>query len=188
MTREIEKPIALVTGASRGLGAAIARALAASGHVVAGVARDRRLLDAQATAIGSAGFRPFVADLTDVAQLRATIETVRHRVGDPAVLVNNAGYGGPYNLLHETTEAHWSQVLAINATVPFLLTRAVLPAMARGGFGRIVNISSVFGTVGGRGFGSVRRGKARAGRAHQGGRCRVRRLRDHLQRGVSGHL
>jgi 3-oxoacyl-[acyl-carrier protein] reductase len=112
------------------------------------------LLDELAAAIGSAGFRPFVADLTDVAQLGAMLEAVRREVGEPSTLVNNAGYGGPYSLLHETADAHWAEVLAINATVPFLLIRAVLPAMARAGFGRIVNISSVFGTAGGVGSGA----------------------------------
>jgi 3-oxoacyl-[acyl-carrier protein] reductase len=153
MTREVEK-IALVTGASRGIGAAIAAGLAAAGYVVAGVARDARLLDEQAAAIGRAGFRPFTADLTDAAQLAAMIAAVRREVGEPTVLVNNAGYGGPYSLLHETTDAHWSQVLAINTTVPFLLAREVLPAMARARFGRIVNISSVFGMAGGVGSGA----------------------------------
>jgi len=149
MTREIQKLVALVTGASRGLGAAIAADLVASGYIVAGVARDQHLLDKQAAAIGRAAFRPFAADLTDPAQLDSMIEAVRRELGEPSILVNNAGYGGPYGLLHETADTQWSQVLAINATVPFMLMRAVLPAMARAGFGRIVNIASVFGVAGG---------------------------------------
>jgi 3-oxoacyl-[acyl-carrier protein] reductase len=153
MTREMQKPVALVTGASKGIGAAIAAELAAAGYIVAGVGRDRASLDRQVAAIG-AGFHPFVAELTDAAQLRAMVEAVRRELGEPQVLVNNAGYGGPYSLVHETADEHWSEVLAINATAPFLLTRAMLPAMARAGFGRIVNISSVFGTVGGVGSGA----------------------------------
>jgi NAD(P)-dependent dehydrogenase (short-subunit alcohol dehydrogenase family) len=149
MTREPQNLVALVTGASRGLGAAIAAELAAAGYLVAGVARDARALDEQAAAIGPAAFRPFAADLTDAAQLGAMIAAVRRELGEPSILVNNAGYGGPYGLLHETADAQWSQVLAINATAPFLLMREVLPAMARARFGRIVNISSVFGVAGG---------------------------------------
>ncbi|HEX4422629.1 MAG TPA: SDR family NAD(P)-dependent oxidoreductase [Kofleriaceae bacterium] len=150
----MQKPVALVTGASKGIGAAIAAELAAAGYLVAGIGRDRAALDRQAAAIGGAGFHPFVAELTCAAQLRAMVEAVRRELGEPAVLVNNAGYGGPYSLVHETADEHWSEVLAINATAPFLLTRAVLPAMARAGFGRIVNISSVFGTIGGVGSGA----------------------------------
>lgn len=148
MTKADHKQIALVTGASRGLGAAIAADLAAAGYVVAGVARDKTLLDQQAAAIGPA-FRPFIADLTDRSQLDSLIDRLRRELGDPAVLVNNAGYGGPYGLLHDTADSQWSQVLAINATAPFMLMRALLPAMARARFGRIVNISSVFGLAGG---------------------------------------
>jgi len=145
-------PIALVTGASRGLGAAIAAELAAAGYAVAGVARNRRLLDERAAAI--AGFHPFAAELTDGAQLTAMVDAVRRTLGEPSVLVNNAGYGGPYSLIHDTANAHWAEVLAINATVPFLLTRMLLPAMARARSGRIVNISSVFGIGGGVGSGA----------------------------------
>lgn len=149
MTHEIPTRVAVVTGASRGLGAAIAADLVASGYVVAGVARDQQLLDQRAAAIGRAAFRPFAADVTDPAQLASMIEAVRRELGEPSVLVNNAGYGGPYGLLHETPDSQWSQVLAINATAPFLLMRAVLPAMVRARFGRIVNIASVFGVAGG---------------------------------------
>lgn len=149
MTHGLDKPVALVTGASRGLGAAIAADLAAAGYLVVGVARDRVALDSQVTAIGREAFRPLVADLTDLAELDSVIAAVRRDVGDPRVLVNNAGYGGPYALLHETADAQWSQVMAINTTVPFRLMRAVIPAMARAGLGRIVNIASVFGVAGG---------------------------------------
>jgi 3-oxoacyl-[acyl-carrier protein] reductase len=148
MTDETHRPLALVTGASRGLGAAIAADLVAAGYTVAGVARDQRALDGQAAALG-ATFRPFAADLGDAAQLASMLAAVRRELGEPGVLVNNAGYGGPYGLLHETPDAQWSEVLAINATAPFLLIRAVLPAMVRARFGRIVNISSVFGVTSG---------------------------------------
>jgi len=153
MTQSTHKPIALVTGASRGLGAAIAADLATAGYVVAGVGRDAEALERQAAAIGAA-FRPFVADLTVPAQLDAMIAAVRSELGEPSALVNNAGYGGPYGLLHETPDAQWAQVLAINATVPFQLMRAVIPAMARARHGRIVNISSIFGAAGGVGSGA----------------------------------
>lgn len=159
MTHGPEKPVALVTGASRGLGAAIAADLAAAGYLVAGVGRDGSALDRRATAIGRDAFRPLVADLTDPVQLESLIAAVRRDVGDPRVLVNNAGYGGPYALLHETADTQWSQVMAINATVPFQLMRAVIPAMARAGFGRIVNISSVFGIAGGVGSAAYAAGK-----------------------------
>lgn len=141
--------VALVTGASRGLGAAIAAGLAAAGYRVAGVARDAHALDRQAAAIGRDAFRPFVADLGDPAQLEAMIAAVRTGLGDPHVLVNNAGYGGPFGLLHATSDTQWTEVMAVNATASFLLMRAVIPAMQRAGSGRIVNICSVFGLAGG---------------------------------------
>ena len=144
MTQGLDRPVALVTGASRGLGAAIAADLAAAGYLVVGVARDSLALDRQVTAIGRDGFRPLVADLTDVAELDSVIATVRREVGDPRVLVNNAGYGGPYALLHETADAQWAQVMAITKHGGGFLAGHFHGVLGNGGAQNIVEPGDAF--------------------------------------------
>jgi 3-oxoacyl-[acyl-carrier protein] reductase len=143
--------LAVVTGAGRGLGAAIAARLVAGGYRVLGVARTRAQLESQADRLGPL-FQPFPADLAIPAEVERIAAHVRAG-GGCAVLVNNAGYGGPYVPVQATTDDHWAQVLAVNVTAPFALTRAVLPLMALARFGRIVNIGSVFAQAGGEGSG-----------------------------------
>jgi len=134
---------ALVSGASSGIGAAIARALAAEGASVVLVARDRARLEAIAAAIGpTAEVAP--CDVTDESAVAALAE----RAGELDVLVNNAGAVESAPLARCET-ALWQRMLDINVTSAFLLCRAFAPAMASRGVGRVVNVAS---TAGERGF------------------------------------
>ena len=139
---------ALVTGAGRGIGLAVAVALAKQGARLTLVARDARLLEKASAACRHAGspHAEFVRrDLTDRAQLDALC---RSAAAECDVLVNNAGVA-PSASLEKTDDVTWDSTFALNVFAPFALTRAALPEMARRGFGRVVNVGS---TAGLRGF------------------------------------
>ena len=127
--------LALVTGASRGIGAAVARALAGAGARVARVAR--RLPDTD-----EGPWLDLPCDLTDAAQVERLAERVLRGEGVPAVVVNNAG-GFLLRPLEETTPAEFDAQVALNLRGAFLLARAFLPAMRDAGGGVFVRIGSV---------------------------------------------
>jgi 3-oxoacyl-[acyl-carrier protein] reductase len=136
--------VALVTGASRGIGAAIALALAQVGADVAVNYRERAAeAESVAAAITAAGRRAVTvaADVSDSSAVAAMIGTVEERLGAPDILVNNAGIGLIRNI-DDLTEADFDQTIAVNLKSVFLCTRAVLPHMRAKGWGRIINISS----------------------------------------------
>lgn len=136
--------VALVTGGSRGIGAAIARRLAADGltvHLVCHSAQDagRRVVKE----IEDDGGRAVLhrADVGDEAEVEDLVERVTEREGALHVLVNNAGVIDD-QLLAVTPTHRWERVLRTNLTGPFLTSRAVLPVMLDQGWGRVINISS----------------------------------------------
>ena len=141
---------ALVTGASSGLGVAIARGLAQAGADVAIVARRKERLDALAEELRALGVRclPVGADLTDDAQRDAAVQSAEAEFGGVDILLNNAGIadvGRPEKL----GAAEWDRVLALNLTAVFRITQSVGRGMiARGGGGRIVMVSSVVAQYG----------------------------------------
>jgi Tropinone reductase 1 len=139
---------ALVTGASRGLGEAIARRLAVEGARVGLLARSRAALERVAAEIRTAGGRSDVlaCDVTDAAALAAALADHRRVAGPVHLLVNNAG-GNVRKAAEDFTDAEWEGLLALSLTAPFRLARAVVAGMRAAGFGRIVNLSSVAGTV-----------------------------------------
>jgi short-subunit dehydrogenase len=140
---------ALVTGASSGIGAATARALAADGYAVALVARRRDRLDALAAELERGG-RPALscpADVTDAAAVRALVERVVQTWGRVDVLVNNAGRGMAATV-EATTEADLRALLELNLVAVLTMTRAVLPGMLARRAGHIVNVGSVAGRRG----------------------------------------
>src|SRR6267142_2266710 len=138
--------VALVTGASRGIGRAIAQRLASLGASVAICGRDRVALANSAEALGKTGVRVFsaVADVTRSADVAGLVTETEAALGSITILVNNAGIGrfGP---AHEKTEDEWDRVHNTNLKSVFLVSRAVVPAMIRRGQGDIINISSLAG-------------------------------------------
>jgi len=139
----VPERVALVTGASRGIGRAIALALAASGVRVMATARD-------ADALASLGeVAVCVAALEDPAGCARVVEETRRRLGPIGVLVNCAGRGGWEDKpIWEQDREGWTASLAVNLEAPFELTRLAVPDMLAAGWGRIVMIASTAGQVG----------------------------------------
>ncbi|MFP4281067.1 MAG: SDR family NAD(P)-dependent oxidoreductase [Opitutales bacterium] len=137
--------LALVTGANRGIGFAIARALAEDhGHTVLLGCRDLRAAEEAGVGIKGATI-PFELDLADNARLGEQIRALVDRHPDLEVLVNNAGVL-PRGTLLELSEEDIAASLAVHLTGPLSLVRALAPQMQRRGFGRIVNVSSGYGS------------------------------------------
>jgi 3-oxoacyl-[acyl-carrier protein] reductase len=89
--------------------------------------------------------------LTDHAALELVVANILSECGSVYGVVNNAGFGGPFHKTHEVTLEEWHAIFALNVTAPFVICRAVLPTMQRSGRGRIVNIASIMGFLGGSG-------------------------------------
>ncbi|HEY4241810.1 MAG TPA: SDR family NAD(P)-dependent oxidoreductase [Kofleriaceae bacterium] len=131
---------ALVTGGGRGIGEAIARALAAAGATVTITGRSRADLDRVAAELHG---KALTADMLD----RASVDAMLAEVGAVDILVNNAGASDAATL-EKTTDAMWDRIVELDATAPFRVTRALVPAMAKAGWGRVVNIASNAGVSG----------------------------------------
>jgi 3-oxoacyl-[acyl-carrier protein] reductase len=137
--------IAIVTGASRGIGAAIARKLASLGAHVVLTARDKGQLDTIAAEIAAADghAESHAFDLTQPEQIEDFAQRVLQAHGRCDVLVNNAGMGWLQGPLHETPPEVWEQQFALNLRAPYLMLRAFAPAMIAAKRGHIINISSL---------------------------------------------
>jgi len=139
--------VALVTGAGRGIGRDLARALAACGaHVLAGV-RDPGATDVAWTAPDGGFVGPLRLDVTDVAGTREAVDAAVATYGRIDILVNNAGLGANHDAL-DVSEADWDEMMAVNLKGVFFASQAVGRHMVERGYGRIVNISSQAGLVG----------------------------------------
>lgn len=138
------KKTALVTGASRGIGLAIAERLAGAGYQVAIV--SRRESDARAVAERLDGLA-FAADLGDRASVTSLLGRLEAAAPRVDVLVNNAGIAAsaPYD---RTSDEDWDRMMEINARAPFALCRALIPKMVAAGWGRVVNVASNAGRMG----------------------------------------
>jgi 3-oxoacyl-[acyl-carrier protein] reductase len=145
----LEGRIALVTGASQGIGRACALALAQAGATVALVARNEAKLAEVAAEIEAAGGKAaaFALDVASEESIKAGAKAVLERFGKVEILVNNAGITRD-GLVLRMKRADWDDVLATNLTGAFLLTQALLSAMLKNRWGRIINISSVVGRTG----------------------------------------
>jgi NAD(P)-dependent dehydrogenase (short-subunit alcohol dehydrogenase family) len=142
--------VALVTGAGRGLGRAMATRLAAAGAHVAAVARTAEQLAQTEQMITSAGgvARTFIADVTDADAVAWMVDDVERALGPIDVLVNNAGHGGTPGPVWEADPDDWWLTQTANIRGPFLCMRAVLARMVPRGQGRVINVSSRAGNVG----------------------------------------
>ena len=141
--------VALVTGASQGLGRAIAEALAAAGAAVALVARSADKLADVAAGITAAGGRAeaFPCDVTKGEDIQRVVDVVVEKLGRLDILVNNAGVTRD-TLLPRMSDDEWDQVLTTNLRAPFLFMRAASRPMMQQRYGRIVNVASVSGLIG----------------------------------------
>ncbi|HEX7114889.1 MAG TPA: SDR family NAD(P)-dependent oxidoreductase [Steroidobacter sp.] len=137
---------ALVTGASRGIGVAIAERLAKEGARVTLLARHIDKLAAVAATLGDKA-STVAADVTDGAQMRAAVDAAVQRFGPVDILVNNAGQAASAPM-HKMEDELWHTMLAVNLTGVYNGIRAVLPSMVERNFGRIVNVASTAGLVG----------------------------------------
>lgn len=140
----LEGRVALVTGGGKGLGAAIAVRLAAAGARVAVLGRDRAALANIAEEMGALAL---AADLTDPQQVGDALTRLRGALGDPSILVGNAGIAESAPL-EGTTDELWDRHMTLNVTAPFRLARALVPAMKKNGWGRVVHVASTAGLVG----------------------------------------
>lgn len=141
---------ALVTGASRGIGRATAVELARRGVALALVARASKALDETVELAREAGAPEavgFACDLGDAAAVESTAYAALSQFPALGVLVNNAGVA-PRVSVEETRLDVWDETLAVNLRAPFLLTRAVLPAMRKNARGRIIHVGSISSTLG----------------------------------------
>jgi NAD(P)-dependent dehydrogenase (short-subunit alcohol dehydrogenase family) len=145
---ELKGKVALVTGASKGLGKAISLALVAAGARPALVSRNETLLSETAAALRQSGAEAevFPADVSDEAQVLALEKTVTARLGRVDILVNNAGINLRKPMADFTLE-EWNRIQATNVTSAFLMCRAFVPQMKGRGYGRILNLTSMMSHV-----------------------------------------
>ncbi|MCL1140427.1 3-oxoacyl-ACP reductase FabG [Shewanella pneumatophori] len=138
--------VALVTGASRGIGRAVAETLVSAGAVVIGTATSERGAEAIQAYLGDKG-HGLVLNVTDGDSVKALFETIKEKAGDVDILVNNAGITRD-NLLMRMKDNEWNDILDTNLTSLFRTSKAVMRPMMKKRNGRIINIGSVVGTMG----------------------------------------
>jgi 3-oxoacyl-[acyl-carrier protein] reductase len=140
----VKTELALVTGASRGLGEGVARALAGRCKVVILMARDKPSLVHIASEINTAGGQavPMACDVSDFGEVERAVSEARHSFGDPDIVINNAGVIEPISQIATSAPAIWARNVKINLIGAYNVVRATLPRMLDQGSGSIINISS----------------------------------------------
>ncbi|CAD6878517.1 3-oxoacyl-[acyl-carrier protein] reductase (EC 1.1.1.100) [Methylomonas albis] len=154
----MDKKLAIVTGASRGIGRAIAEKLVADGFFVVGTATSDNGAEAISAYLGENG-QGYKLNVADSADIDSFIKTTGDAYGTPAVLVNNAGITRD-NLLMRMKDEEWDDIINTNLTSIFRMSKAVLRAMMKVRYGRIINISSVVGSTGNAGQANYAAAKA----------------------------
>lgn len=149
LTSSLKDKVALVTGASRGIGAAIADTLGAMGATVIGTATSEAGAEKISVRFAEKGFAGAgkVLDVTSAESLAVLLESVKAEFGAPTILVNNAGITKD-NLLMRMKDEEWASVIDTNLSAVYRVTKACLRDMTKARWGRIVNISSVVGSMG----------------------------------------
>ncbi|MEL7631611.1 3-oxoacyl-ACP reductase FabG [Pectobacterium aroidearum] len=153
-----EGKIALVTGASRGIGRAIAETLAARGAKVIGTATSENGAEAISGWLGENG-KGYMLNVTDAASVESVLAEIRAEFGEVDILINNAGITRD-NLLMRMKDDEWHDILDTNLTSVFRMSKAVMRAMMKKRFGRIITIGSVVGTMGNAGQANYAAAKA----------------------------
>jgi 3-oxoacyl-[acyl-carrier protein] reductase len=145
----LQDKLVLVTGASRGIGQGIAAAFGAAGAIVAGTATTAAGAEAISGALAAAGHRGrgYAMDVNDAAQVEATLAAIQQQHGEIAILVNNAGITRD-NLLMRMKDDEWDAIMATNLKSVYRLSKAVIRAMMKARSGRIINVTSVIGSMG----------------------------------------
>jgi 3-oxoacyl-[acyl-carrier protein] reductase len=156
---DLSGKVALVTGGSRGIGFAIAQALAGAGAKLALLARDGAKAQEAAHTLGDGAARGFACDVTSAPQVETAVAGVEREFGQIDILVNNAGTTRD-NLLFRLSEDDWSTVLDTNLKGAFLMTKHAARGMIKRRWGRIVNITSVVGISGNKGQANYTASKA----------------------------
>ncbi|OLF79318.1 beta-ketoacyl-ACP reductase [Alteromonas sp. W12] len=156
---QLDGKIALVTGASRGIGKAIAKQLAQQGATVIGTATSENGAQAISDYLSEFGGKGFALNVTDKESVDTTIKAINEAHGGIDILVNNAGITRD-NLLMRMKDDEWQDIIDTNLTSIFTLSKAVLRGMMKKRFGRIVNIGSVVGSAGNAGQANYAAAKA----------------------------
>ena len=167
----MDKKLAIVTGASRGIGRAIAEKLVVDGFFVIGTATSDHGADAISSYLGDSG-KGYKLNVADAADIDAFFKLTGDVYGTPAVLVNNAGITRD-TLLMRMKDEEWDDIINTNLTSVFRMSKAVLRGMMKVRYGRIINISSVVGSTGNAGqtnYAAAKAGMVEIGRAS----CRER--------------
>jgi len=147
MSKELDGEIALVTGASRGIGKAIAEQLASQGATVIGTATSDSGADNISAYLSEFGGKGMCLNVTDTDSIAAVIKAITAEYGDVSILVNNAGITKD-NLLMMMKEDQWNDIINTNLTSIYRLSKAVIRKMMKARKGRIINIASVVGMTG----------------------------------------
>jgi 3-oxoacyl-[acyl-carrier protein] reductase len=157
--RELEGQVAIVTGGSRGIGRAIAGALAAGGARVAVVARDGDRAAEAAASLPGSGHQGMAGDVAEPAAAVEVVQAVSSALGDVSILVNNAGITRD-NILIRLKDEDWDEVMRVNLKGAFNMTRAVSRGMMKRRDGVILNVTSVVGIMGNAGQANYAASKA----------------------------
>lgn len=158
-TTVLKDKVALVTGATRGIGQAIAQVLAQQGAIVVGTATSEAGAQTITQALSPVGGRGVVLDVNDAAAIDALLDNLLKESGGPHILVNNAGITRD-NLAMRLKDEDWSAVLDTNLSSVFRLSRGVIRGMMKARWGRIINVTSVIGASGNAGQANYAAAKA----------------------------